>query len=151
MLVRAAAAALALCLLGCTAEPEPRTAAAHDVGSPPSDAELKTGGSGLLVTVRSAVADGRKIRISGVVANHSDQPVDGVRYTVRLMAAGEPPRVVETFHDEAADTFLDPHQERAMRVEIEQSTHASGPGRFEIAADPMRIGGADVPPPAGWK
>ncbi len=148
---RLAVAVLALSLIGCSAASDPRTAPAREGMKEVTADDLKPAASGLLVTVRSATADGRKVRISGIVVNRSDQEVEGVRYTVRLLSAGDPPRVLDTIYEEAADTTLAPHEDRAMRVEVENPVRASGPGRFEILADPMRIGGTPVPQPTSWK
>lgn len=148
---RAMAAGFATLLFAaCNAAPDPRVESARDYIKEVTGDDLKAGG-GLRVTIRKAVADGRKIRISGVVENRYDQPVEGVRYTVLLVAPGDPPRVVDTIRQESADTILDPGEDRAMRIEIENPIHASSSGGFDIGAAPMRLGGRDVPPPPAWK
>lgn len=133
----------------CTpAAPDPGVERARSYIREVTGDDLKVGG--LVVTVKRAGADGRHIRISGTVENRFDEPVDGIRYTVTLLAPGDPPRVVDTVRHQV-DTTLAPGEDRAMRVEIENPIHASAAGGFEIAATPVRLGGRDQPPPPGWE
>lgn len=143
--------AAAVLLLACSAAPDPRIESARDYIKEVTGDDLKAGASGLRVTIRKAVVDGRKLWISGTVANHYDRAVEGVRYTVVLSAPGDPPRVVDTIREESADTVLGPGEARGMRIEIENPIHASSTVGFDVAAEPMRLGGRDVPPPSDWK
>ena len=134
----------ALALLGssCTTEAPP---------PPPPVSSVKVSpDGGLKVGVRKAVVDGRVLRVSGTVVNHYDKRVEGIRYTVEMAIPGSPPRIIDTARQES-DTALDPGEAKAMSLEIENPIYASATGMFSVDADPVKLGGAAVPPPVGWK
>jgi len=51
---------------------------------------------------------------------------------------------------EEVDTTLDPGEDRSMRVEIENPTHASATALFKVVATPVTLGGRAMPLPEGW-
>ncbi len=139
---------LLVALAACTpAAPDPGAAAARAYIKEVTGDDLKVGG--LHVTVNKAIADGRHVRISGTVENRFAERVEGIRYTVIIAAPGDPPRVVDTLREEV-DTTLDPGEDRSMRVEIENPTHASSSVLFDVVATPVTLGGRAMPPPEGW-
>ena len=141
-----AAVVLALALLGssCTTEtPAPPAT--------PKTSNVKVSADGgLKVNVSKAVVDGRFLRVTGTIVNHFDKRVEGVRYTVQMAIPGSPPRIIDTAQQES-DVALDPGEAKGMRLEIENPVYASAVGMFGVDAAPVKLGGAPVPPPAGWK
>jgi hypothetical protein len=133
-------------LAGCASQPDPQVEAARQAQD-----ELDARSGGLRVTVSSAVSDGRYLRFAGRVENRFPQAVGGIRYTIRIIVPGTPPRVAETFHREAR-TSLGPGEDKILRLEIENPIHASGATwGYDIQAEPVRLGDEDVPPPPGWQ
>ncbi len=139
---------LPVALAACTpAAPDPGVEQAHAYTKEVTGDEIKVGG--LHVRVNKAIADGRHVRISGTVENRFAERVEGIRYTVIIAVPGDPPRVVDTVREEV-DTTLDPGEDRSMRVEIENPTHASASALFNIVATPVTLGGRTMPVPDGW-
>ncbi|HSP99242.1 MAG TPA: hypothetical protein VL049_18625 [Candidatus Dormibacteraeota bacterium] len=137
---------MALALLGssCTTEAPP-----PPPPTPVSNVKVSPDG-GLKVGVRKAVVEGSVLRVSGTVVNHYDRRVEGIRYTVVMAIPGSPPRIIDTARQET-DTALDPGEAKAMSLEIANPIYASATGMFGVDAVPVKLGGAAVPPPAGWK
>jgi hypothetical protein len=111
-----------------------------------------TAGRVLLVQTTGVVTDGRIAKIRGRVQNLSDKPVEGIRYTVKIVAMnGDPQRVLDTFQEEV-DTCVAPSESAAMRLDVESMYFGSaGPVGFQVLATPRRLGGRDVEPPPGWR
>jgi len=136
---------LMVVLAGCASQPDPQVEAARQAQD-----ELEQRQGGLRVTVSSAVMDGRYLRLAGKVENRFSLGVKGIRYTVRMIVPGDPPRVAETFHREVGTT-LDAGDDKILRLEFENPIHASGATMgFEIEAEPVTLGGEEVPLPPGW-
>lgn len=143
--MRCPAIVLLALLAGCSGQPDPQVEAARQAQD-----EIERREGGLHVTVSSAVMDGRYFRIAGRVANRFSLEVKGIRYTVRLIVPGDPPRVAETFHHQVGTT-LEAGDDKIMRLEFENPIHASGATMgLDIDAEPVTLGGEDVPPPPGW-
>ncbi len=137
---------LGLLTTACTTTPDPRAEVTLD---PPNE-RSGSGSAALTVTVQRAIADGRYVHIDGRIENHFRDPVQGVRYTIRLISPGAPPRVLDTVYRESGIS-LDPGEDKVLRIRIENTIAASSSGLFAIEADPVRLGDQDVPPPRGWK
>lgn len=136
-----------LALSACSAPaPDPRIAAARDYVKEVTGDDLKVGG--LRVSVSDVATDGRTAHIRGKLVNGYSSPVSGVRYVVTLLAPNTG-RVLDTYRRQV-DTTLDVGESKRVTLDV-TSTYLSGVGSFSVAATPVKLGGADVPPPPDWK
>jgi ankyrin repeat protein len=97
---------------------------------------------GLEVFTTDLVTDGRFAKIRGSVRNRLSEPVEGVRYVIRLFS-GDGARLLQTLHYDT-DTTIAPGDTTPLRLDVESMYFATGP-LVLIEAAPKRVGGRDRP------
>ena len=141
--VLAGLAGLAACG-GATAPVKPHSV---DINVGPTGAPVE---NALPVSTTDITSDGRVAKIRGRVSNPYSEPVDGVRYIVTLRTdSGPGARTLDSFQEETS-VQIAPGSSAMMRLDLQSMYFASASG-FSIIAVPRRLGGRDIPPPAGWK
>jgi hypothetical protein len=105
--------------------------------------------NGLPISTTDVTSDGRIAKIRGQVRNPYSEPVDGIRYLVRLQTEGEQPRTLDSFHHESAER-IGPGESAMMRIDLE-SMYFSNARQISIIAVPKILGGRALPPPPGWR
>jgi hypothetical protein len=104
---------------------------------------------GLAVSSPDVQTDGRLAKIRGRITNQNAEPIEGIRYLVRLETREEVPRTLDSFHLDSNDK-LAPGESTMMRLDVE-SMYFSTASEVSIEAVPKKLGGKAVPLPTGWK
>jgi hypothetical protein len=140
---------VAVIVVSCASEPDPRIEAASTYVKEVTGDGLQHGGGGLQIATTDVTSDGRYARFRGTVTNRFDQRVEGIRYVVTIV--GDDGKPLDTLQYEF-ETDIEPGRSRALKLDVE-SMYLGRTGRVPIMinAAPVRLGGEDVPPPQGWK
>jgi hypothetical protein len=111
--------------------------------------KLPASSGGLLVSSPDVQTDGRLAKIRGRVTNQNTEPVEGIRYLVRLQTRDEVPRTLDSFQFDTNEK-LPAGESAMMRLDVE-SMYFSTASEVSIEAVPKKLGGQTVPLPTGWK
>lgn len=141
---------LAAAATSCTPKPDPQVEAIRAYVREVTGDDLK-GAVGLRIQTTGVTTDGRIAKIRGTVENRYDDPVEGIRYVVMVTESGPTRKVLDRYQREVATT-IPPHDRVAMSLDVESMYFGqSGPVPFEIDAQPIKVGGKEMPLPLGWK
>jgi len=144
-----AVAAIAALLSSCAEQRDPHTDAIRAYIREANGPAGKKPGR-LQVSTTDVTSDGRIAKIRGQVQNKYDQPTAGIRYVVTLYTDGPPPKELDHWQREV-DTTIEPGERKVMSLDVESMYFGrSGSTRFRIDAQPVKLGGQDMPPPEGW-
>jgi hypothetical protein len=117
-----------------------------------SPAGVAAPAGGLRIRTTDVQVTGQVAKVRGEVKNTYDQPVQGIRYLVKLWeTTGDEPRLLDTYQHEV-DTTVAPGESKMMRLDVESIyLERTGTTRFTVEAIPKKLGGHELPPPQGWK
>ncbi|HYD47405.1 MAG TPA: ankyrin repeat domain-containing protein [Terriglobales bacterium] len=101
----------------------------------------------LSLMIPDIATDGRHVKIRGTVANRCGEPVEGIRYLVRILDAANT-RELDRFRRETDDS-LDPGESTALRIDY-ATMYASGHFRLDVQALPIKLGAKMMDEPPGW-
>lgn len=111
--------------------------------------KLPAATDGLTISAPDLTTDGRFAKIRGRVTNAHAQPIDGIRYLVRIQTRDAVPRTLDRFTFDTTDR-LAPGESAMMRLDVE-SMYLSTASEIAIIALPKKRGEQAVPLPADWK
>ena len=135
-----------LTLAGCAGMQEASPAA--DEGTK-TYVKLPAVAAGLAISTTDLTTDGRFAKVRGRVTNPHAEPVDGIRYLVRIETRGDQPRTLDRFEFDTSEQ-LQTGASAAMRLDIE-SMYLSTANQISIIALPKKLGEQPVPVPNDWK
>ncbi|MCX8073924.1 MAG: hypothetical protein N3C12_16030 [Candidatus Binatia bacterium] len=146
--LRALACLLALLCLAPGGRPQPgarRFVAVTPAPAAPDPARLS-------VVATDQLTDGQQIALRAVVRNDGNEPVEGVRLVLKLLAAPDAgARELDRFY-KFMDVRLAPGATQMVRWDV-YTTYAGevGPTGFLLEAYAVRKGSVTFPPPPDWR